>query len=245
MKFAPRKLTKAFRSSLLILAFFTFILSSCHLFDQSLFETDIIEIRSCPGGGGIFIIKVLVSGDQIRELSLDLECDDMLNATLHIPESGSGDALEIVIEPDSNIAITDQPILLRGSLAERRDSLLLNVHMINWTDTKELGDLIIVKMNNYIDWLHVNHPAVEIYDTTQWELFATYPQTIIVDYFTLLNDQYELRVCNHAMIPPEDWSAIRLRERCVYQPFLTLRQDSTNGAIYEIHRDEFPTLFDY
>lgn len=237
--------TLALAHSLINAFFVGLVLCSCNINEQALFEAEYDTIRSCPGGGGLFIVSINTPKDPYKDFIIEIECDESLNASLYSGDSSGCNIVEIIVNPDTDIAIMDYPISVRGTGQHKQDSLLLNVKIMDWTDTRTPSDLTLTKLNNYIDWLNVNRPEIEIYDTTQWDIFTTYPQTIIVEHFSLLNAQYELRICNHAMIPPDDWSAIRLRERNFLYPLLALRQDSTHGVIYEIDPDEYPTLYGY
>lgn len=204
------------------------------------------SIRSCPGGGGLFIMKFIDTISQGENISVNIDCDKKLNASLSkIDFVDNKSVFEVLIHPDNNIAngnYTLSVICARGSFTE---SYSLKVKIIAWDNPTELGDIAKNKKRKYIDWLNSNYPDIEINNETEWDLYSTYPGILIVEHFTLLNDTYEMRICNHAMIPPDDWSMIRLRYRNSEVPFLAARQDSTNGKINEILVKEYPVLFGY
>jgi len=133
-------------------------------------------------------------------------------------------------------------------IAERKgyiERLKLNIEIIDWASSNNLSDLASGKKMEFINWLNQNYPNININNHTEWEIFWTYPQHIIVEHYTLLNNQYELRICCHAMIPPHDWSMIRLRERNTFTAFLSARQDTKGGLIYQIPITEYPLLYGY
>jgi hypothetical protein len=47
------------------------------------------------------------------------------------------------------------------------------------------------------------------------------------------------------MIPPDDWSMIRLRKRNEVSPFFAAKQDSTGGAFYQIPVNDYPIFQGY
>ena len=209
-------------------------------------ESKFDSIRSCPGGGGLFIIKLNNTDNQTEKINLQLASDKKLNATLtknHVSSDQS--VFEILIKPDKDISISDYQITVTGERKSHINSVKLNVSIIDWESSSELGEIITRKKTAYVKWLNNNYPDININNQTDWDIYTTYPQIIIVEHITLLNDSYEMRICNHATIHPHDWSMIRLRERNTFEPFLAARQDSTDGLIYQIPLEEYPLLFDY
>jgi len=209
-------------------------------------ETEFVSIRSCPEGSGLFIIKLNNANDQNENVNLQLTCDEKLNATLsknHVSIDQS--VFEVIIRPDLDISISDFIIMLTGERKGQRDSLKLTVNMFDWMNQSELVDIAYSKNTEFINWLNTNYPSMGIGNQTEWEIYLTYPQTLIVEHYTLLSAQYEMRFCCHVMVPPDDWSMIRLRERNTYTAFLAARQDSTDGTIYQIPVEEYPLLYGY
>jgi hypothetical protein len=203
-------------------------------------------IRSCPGGSGLFIIKLNNPQSQTENINLQLKCDEKLNASLtkdFITLDQS--VFEIVIKPANDISISDYTITVMGERKGLVDSLTLKVTIFEWENSSELDEIAANKEMQYIDWLNTNHPDIQITGQTDWDIYTTYPQTLIVEHYTLLNDLYEMRLCCHVMIPPDDWSMIRLRERNSSEAFLAARQDSTGGSIYQIPVEDYPLLYGY
>jgi len=209
-------------------------------------ETEFDSIRSCPGGGGLFIIKLNNSQDQTGNVNLKLNCDEDLNATLSKDYiSIDQSVFEVLIRPSHDISISDFIIIVIGERNGQLDSLKLNVNILDWTNQSELGDIASGKKTEFLSWLNTNYPNISINNQTEWEIFSTYPQTLIVEHYTLLNNQYEIRLSCHIMIPPYDWSMIKLRERNSFNAFLAARQDSTRGLINQIPVEEYPLLYGY
>ena len=209
-------------------------------------ETKYDSIRSCPGGGGIFIIKLNNSQNQTENVDLKLECDGNLNATLSKDYiSIDQSVFEVSIRPSNEISISDFNIIVIGERKGQLDSLNLSVKIFDWENSSRLNEISSIKKLEFIGWLNTNYPDISINNQTDWEIYLTYPQTLIIEHYTLLNEQYEMRICCHVMIPPDDWSMIRLRERNSYTPFLAARKDSTGGVIYQIPVEEYPVKSGY
>ncbi|PLX17302.1 MAG: hypothetical protein C0597_07110 [Marinilabiliales bacterium] len=204
------------------------------------------SIKSYPGGGGLFIFELIDTPNHTDDINLEIHCEKELNAYLCSQDGLSNhNVFEVLIEPEIDIPISNYRISIVATRGNYREILLLDVEIIDWTSMSELSDLADIKMNNYINWLNNKYPNIEIVNETRWSVYSTYPGILIVEHFTLLNDKYEIRLCNHAMIPPNDWSVIRLRERNSRAPFLAAKQDSTNGEIYTILVEDYPLLYGY
>ncbi|MFH0761940.1 MAG: hypothetical protein V2A67_10600 [Bacteroidota bacterium] len=204
------------------------------------------SIRSCPGGGGIFILKVNNTGNQTERINLELQCDRKLNASLsrnHVDSDQS--VFEVLINPANTVSISDFNIKVIGERKGHTDSLNLYVSVIDWENTSELGETAETKKTTFVNWLNTDYPDIDITDQTDWDIYTTYPQILIVEHYTLLSEKYELRICCHVMIPPYDWSMIRIRERNSFEAFFAAKLDSTNGPVYQIPVEDYPSLFGY
>jgi hypothetical protein len=97
------------------------------------------------------------------------------------------------------------------------------------------------KMNDFVTWLETEHPELGSFSARNWFVYGTYPQLLIVEHWTFLDEDWEMRVCYHVMIPPYDWSKILLRRRGEWEPLLAVHRE-TDGTIYEIPVEEYPIM---
>jgi hypothetical protein len=202
------------------------------------------SIRSCPDCGGIFIIALTDSLTFTGNADLSLEAATPLNASMtRTTITRESPVTELVIEPAADIAIGDYEINLTASNEVYDTTLSLFVTVYDWSD--EISEDPLGKMDEYIAWLEENYPGLNITADTEWDAYPTYPQILIVEHFTFLNDEFEFRICKHAMIPPYDWSMIRIRNRNEVTAFLAARQDSTGGDFYTIPVEEYPLMMGY
>lgn len=209
-------------------------------------ESKFDSIRSCPGGGGLFILRLQNTKNQTDSINLQLKYDDKLNAALTKNQILiDRTVFEVLIEPEGDISVSDFQIIIKGKRNVYSDSLILHVETFDWNDPEELGEIANTKKTEFVNWLNINYPEINIDNQMEWDVYSTYPQTIIVEHYTMLNDDYEIRICIHAMQPPDDWAMIRLRGRNTFDAFLAAKQDSTNGPIYQIPIEEYPLLYGY
>jgi hypothetical protein len=121
-------------------------------------------------------------------------------------------------------------------------SLVLEVEMFNWS-SGNLPDAII-KRDELIDWFETEHPEYGIFSDKESFAYVTYPEILIVEHWTFLYKEWEMRICYHVMIPPYDWSKIWLRGRGEIHPEFAAMRES-DGTIDEISVDEYPIMFGY
>jgi hypothetical protein len=233
---------------ILVLIFFVAILLSCSKDNNSsstfVLRSEFDTIRSCPNGGGIFIVGLVDTASNIGHVNLSIEALSGLNASCtRSVLNEEFPVAEIVIKPEEEISIEDHKITVRAANSTYDTTFYLTVSIYDWS--AEIGEDILLKKNEFDSWLQNEFPDLTITPGMEWEAYPTYPQILIVEHYTFLNNTYEYRICKHAMIPPYDWSMIRLRKRNEAEPLFAAKQDSTGGTMYQIPVDEYPEMFGY
>jgi len=132
-----------------------------------------------------------------------------------------------------------------GSLATRLfdiRKLVLEVEIFNWS-SDNLPEAII-KRDKLIDWLEVEHPEFGTFSDMDTFAYVTYPAHLVVEHWTFLYKEWEMRICYHVMIPPHDWSMLCLRKRGEVNPIFAAYRES-DSTTYEIPVTEYPTFYGY
>jgi hypothetical protein len=207
------------------------------------------SIRSYPGGGGVFIARLLTGDGYTGSVNLSLRAHPLLNARLDrdVLDNRSRIA-EITIRPDQSIDIGIYEIELLAardndpSNTGRQSAVLLNVELLQW-GPGNIDDAVL-KKDEFIGWLKNEHPELGDFSNRVWFPYMTYPQIWIVEHWTFLDKEWEFRLCYHVMIPPYDWSMIMLRQRGRWNPVLAAMRES-DGTIHEIPVSEYPIMFGY
>ena len=200
-------------------------------------------IRSHPGGGGIFIVKISPDTEFTGSVKLSLGAGPGLNAQLSKTELTAADTVsEILLHPEPVIAQGTYKITLTSSHADTTKSIELEIDIIDWgSDNYETA---IAQRNEFKDFLEAADPAyAELFGKADI-IYQTYPQVLIVSHYTFIYADYELRLCYHNMIPPHDWYMVRIRKRNCEEPEFAARRE-TNGSIHEIPVSEYPKMFNY
>lgn len=201
-------------------------------------------IRSYPGGGGVFTVGITPGPDFRGDVRLSVVADRDLHVTLSLPLLDTLHPFaDLHLAPEKGCPVTERTILLRADHAGVVRTLALNVTMYDW-DHGEPGDEMPL-LRRYLEWIRVRHPEAGNVEILPLRRFLTYPQTLIVEHWTFLSPLYELRLCRHVMIPPDDWSMILLRRVGRVDPFFAARLDTGSGEIREIPVADYPTLYGY
>ena len=201
------------------------------------------SIRSFPGGGGIFVICMKPAKDFAGTVQLSLEADTRLKAELSLAKLHATDtATEILIHPDVNAAIGSYEITVVASHEGKDQKLKVRANLMEWQPP--VFETALTKLDAFRTWLGSQNPAyLEVFNP-QTSVYGTYPQILIVEHYTFITPRYEIRLCYHVMIPPYDWSMIRVRRRTSPVAELAARRES-DGNISIISIQDYPTFYGY
>lgn len=241
-------------------------------------------IRSYPGGGGIFIIKMTPKNGFSGYVSLQINADPNLNAQLNTETlNKQSQVAELTIQPNELTELQTHEIVLTatyhkksrpvtflnwinklklpllsyffsrlfnrcngysdGTLLSHIDEILvLEVEMFDWSS--ENLPQAIIKRDELIDWIEVEHPEFGTFSGENWFAYVTYPAHLVVEHWTFLYEKWEMRICFHVTIPPHNWSKLSLRPRGEVDAIFAAKRES-NGTTYEIPISDYPTFYGY
>jgi hypothetical protein len=201
------------------------------------------SIRSYPDGGGNFVVYIHPNSTFKGNVSLAIEADTRLHASINkISLNAKDTVVELTIHPDTLIEIKNYPITLNSIHNKVEKKKYLNVQIYDWQGNyNEESNL---KLNNFKDWLLAKDSKYSALFDSPKQIYMTYPEILIVEHWTYLFADYELRFCFHVMIPPNDWSRIQVRKRGSVEPELSAVR-VTDGTISIIPNSDYPRLFGY
>ena len=206
-------------------------------------------IRSCPGGGGIFILELVPDKNFKSKISLELQTEPLLNAQLTKEFLDLTNPItEIIIQPEletpTNKTYEISILTSDENLLSRSKFLKVNVEIFNWPNG--ICELCIKPYKLFAQYINKNYPSygdILSYDYS----YSTYPETIIVEHRTYLSSKWEIRIAQHITISPHDWTMILLRKRHKKNPGIALKRTYSDGEyiIIEIPLDEYPIIDGY
>ena len=200
------------------------------------------SIRSYPGGGGIFVIKFLPSKVFTGKAQVRIEANSRFNAHLNKSELSSADSVfDVTISPSTSIETGIYYIKLIVTKNKSEISKILKVTVYDWGENIEDANQKFLQFKPWIDknMSQLSTTFIEFNDT-----YSTYPQTLVVEHYTYISKDYEVRLCYHVMLPPDDWSMLSIRSRNNFIPDLALKRD-TYGNIYPVKLTDYPVLYGY
>jgi len=110
--------------------------------------------------------------------------------------------------PDPDFILTAVVTATRGSTV-RAASVQLNI-LTGFED--QLAETAVELRDRFTDWLAENYPELGITPQTQWTGTMPFP-VLVVEHYLFFNDDRELHLEWHMMIPPYDWARLQLRRR--------------------------------
>jgi hypothetical protein len=201
------------------------------------------SIRSYPGGGGLFIIYITPAYDFSGAVSLSLLADPLLHASLSketLTQTNYG--AEIIINPDANISLTSYKIDVIATNGKYEHRIKLKVQIYDWYSIEDVES--INKKNQFKSWCIMQNPKYATAFSNSELIYETYPEILIVEHLTYITSEWEVRLCYHVMIPPNDWSMLRIRKRNSLEPEFAAKRE-TDGSIHQLPLAEYPQMFGY
>jgi hypothetical protein len=201
------------------------------------------RIRSCPEGGGLFILVLTPGPNLDGDVELSVESAPCLHAELDRNTlNWKSRVAEVSIRPDATAEFRDYEIKVEAGDGNTIRTLSLQVEMLQWS--AGVSDFAETRLDEFVDWFRERDLEFGNLATKKWFTYLTYPRILVVEHWTFVSRDWEVRLCYHVMVPPYDWSMIRLRRRGEVEPVFAARRDS-DGTIYQIPISEYPLMFGY
>ncbi|MBN1697928.1 MAG: dockerin type I repeat-containing protein [Spirochaetales bacterium] len=203
------------------------------------------SIRSYPGGGGIFIIALEPETNFTGDVTVSFRAEDTLHASLDRNTLDRENRVaELTISPSLSTRIGEYAIDVQAADSVMTKNTGLSVDVMSW-ETGDPADAL-VKLLNFQQWLDENAPGLNLNLDMKWTYYKTYPETLIVEHWTFLDNTWEIRLCFHVMIPPDDWSRLWVRKRGDMEATLALyRETEDTGIVHETDISEYPIMYGY
>jgi len=201
-------------------------------------------IQSYPEGGGIFPISVKSPETLDGNITVDLSCDPELHAQLNINAFNTTNTVgELTIQPSDNISEGIHKILLISTEDVLPKGRILEVEIFNISHGGP-SSYIQGKKDEFLDWLELFHLEYENISDQTWFAYRTYTQILVVEHWTFLNSEYELRICCHITTSPYNWSKMMLRYRGEIEPVIAAHREY-DGVTSEINVSDYPIMYGY
>lgn len=220
-------------------------LSGCNeIFYRFTINAKYSYIMSYPEGGGIFLINMTPRNNFNGNVSLKIEASVNLNVQVNKDIlSESSRVAEITLYPNNLTRIGLHEIELTATNANISRLISLEVDIFN----RSIGNpssYILGKKNKLINWIEKKYPIFGNISDQDWFAYMTYVDILVVEHWTFISPEWEIRLCCHITIPPYNWSMMRLRKIGEIEPILAVKCEF-NNIIYEIPISDYPIINGY
>ena len=220
-------------------------LSGCNeIFNKFTINAKYSYIMSYRDGGGVFLINMTARNNFNGTVSLKIDASANLNVQINKDTlNESSRVAEITLYPNNLTRIGLHEIELTATHANISRIISLEVDILN----RSIGNpspYIIGKKNKLIHWLENEYSIFDNISNQDWFAYMTYVEILVVEHWTFISSEWEMRLCCHITIPPYNWSMMRLRKIGEIEPILAFKCEF-NDMIYEIPISDYPIIYGY
>lgn len=151
--------------------------------------------------------------------------------TVEPPSISGTDVAEVTVIPEPSNEERELVITITAGEGDDAEIVTRTVTVLPWEDDR--GEQAREILGLYTAWLAENRPELGI--TPDVDLTGTFvaPQLLVVSHYAFFNDQWELGLSWHVMLPPDDFSELYLRARSELRPSAAFRIGSWQTALEE------------
>jgi hypothetical protein len=174
-----------------------------------------------PGERVVFLVMIEDFYPDQGPIELRVEATGARVDQSTVTTPANGEIAEIAVELDESGANATASVefIVDSCAAEQR-----TIGIMDWEDTREQE--AEPYFERWVAWLEAEHPELGITSATEWESEFVMP-VLIVSHYAYWNADWEMVVSWHVMVPPDDFTEVRLRRRGVESYYETaFRQDS-------------------
>lgn len=159
------------------------------------------------------------------------------------PSEISGtEVAEVTVVPDATATETELNIIIEVATGGTIHSVTRTTPLLPWDDDR--ADQAAEILGLFTSWLAENRPDLGVTPETEFEGTFLAPQLLVVSHYGFFDDEWEIGLSWHVMIPPDDFSEIYLRPRAALWPTVAFRIGSWQTALdtgdYQIAEVEPP-----
>lgn len=144
-------------------------------------------------------------------------------------EISGSEVAEVTVVPDATATETELTITIEVVTGGTIHSVTRTTPVLTWEDDRAEQAAEILGL--FTSWLAENRSELGITPETGFEGTFLAPQLLVVSHYGFFNDEWEIGLSWHVMIPPDDFSEIYLRPRSALRPTLAFRIGSWQTAL--------------
>jgi hypothetical protein len=146
------------------------------------------------------------------------------------PSQISGiEVAELTVVPEATATETELTIAIEVVTDATTHTVTRTITVLPWEDDR--AEQAAEVLGLFTSWLAENRPELGVTPGTEFEGTFLAPQLLVVSHYGFFNDEWEIGVSWHVMIPPDDFAEIYVRPRSELRPTLAFRIDSWQTAL--------------
>lgn len=184
-------------------------------------------VQGAIPGADLVLLVALAEGEPG---SVDLEAE-VTGAEVRIdPATIAGtEVAEVTVVPDPTDEERQLTVVVSATRNGATGEVTREFTVVAWPDDREPQAREILAM--FLEWLADNRPELGLGPDTDLSGSFTAPLLLVVSHYTFYDEEWEIGLSWHVMVPPDDFSEIYLRPRDELQPTLAFRLDSWQTAL--------------
>lgn len=146
------------------------------------------------------------------------------------PSEISGEEVsEVTVVSDPSTSETELTISLEVVIGDTTHTATRTTTVHPWDDDRAEQAAEILAL--FTPWLAENRAELGVTPATEFDGTYLAPELLVVSHYGFFNDQWEIGVSWHVMIPPDDFAEIYLRSRSELRPSVAFRIESWQTAL--------------
>jgi hypothetical protein len=167
-----------------------------------------VEARmAIPGERVVFLVMIEDFYPDLGPIELEVDGTGVTVDQSTAMTPANGEIAEITVELDESSVETTATVTFQVDTCAIEER---TIGIMPWDDTRSAESQPYLE--RWAAWLAAEHPELGITSATEWESEFVMP-VLIVSHYAYWNDEWEMVVSWHVMVPPDDFTEVRLRRR--------------------------------
>jgi hypothetical protein len=149
--------------------------------------------------------------------------------TVRTPGISGAEVAEVSVVPEATTTETELTVTIEIATDDTTHTVTRTATVLPWEDDRAEQASEILGL--FTSWLAQHRPELGVTPATQFDGTFLAPELLVVSHYGFFNDQWEIGLSWHVMIPPDDFSEVYLRPRSGLRPTLAFRIDSWQTAL--------------
>lgn len=178
---------------------------------------------------GAEVVLLVSQRDETAGVAMVTASVDGGTVAVQPAQISGGEVAEVTVIPPAAITESELELVIEVATDDVSRTVTRTFTVLPWEDDR--GEQAAEILDLFTSWLADERPELGVTPETEFEGTYLAPQLLVVSHYGFFNDEWEIGLAWHVMIPPDDFTEIYLRSRSELQPSLAFRIDSWQTAL--------------